>query len=389
MRMGPLVQRFPEDRIIHMRIGRGLCLLLVWIHHVMGLSVTVQGQINSRESVNIGDGMPGVIIDYQPPPSQNLAQQAASLPAESFNVHQSYITLLEREDPTENSRFHFEPELNDDSLQATFKAAAYGYGQRVLARQLPTRAGQNDVTRIFSQIACSLAIRLQEQAFVEGNTAVTPTRSGGQGEPANLAHRSQPTYYGQGRRRVIEATKLLWADDGLDVNAVERRIASDNLRPFELYDECPPEIKTQSEDWYQGIESGDLKALWHRLYWTARLLSIVILAFANIINLDHANDLPICEEIDHLALTDLAADISDWDGKGHIPWNFDTWFTIIVILMRSSTDGLDLDGTALVSESGWSVMYTTLQDDVDPARIGTYGQNSSLDDDACETPTIS
>lgn len=61
----PMLQYFPEDRLVRIRLYRGnvssTCLLVVWAHHVLGLSVQVQSE---ADSTTFGKGRIQVILEH-------------------------------------------------------------------------------------------------------------------------------------------------------------------------------------------------------------------------------------------------------------------------------------------------------------------------------------
>ena len=67
--MFPLVQSLPEDRLILIDTAKdgGACSLVVWAHHVLGLTVLVRsyGSENDLIEKQFGTGTSNVVIDVR------------------------------------------------------------------------------------------------------------------------------------------------------------------------------------------------------------------------------------------------------------------------------------------------------------------------------------
>ena len=92
-------------------------------------------------------------------------------------------------------------------------------------------------------------------------------------------------------------------------------------------------------------------------------LSILLLAFAHVSDLDACHDLPLCEIAGLLAKSALSMSVSAWDGKAPICIKEDVWFEIIGLLMVGhAQDNVQLEETCLLSSRGWSVFVSTFGD---------------------------
>lgn len=107
---------------------------------------------------------------------------------------------------------------------------------------------------------------------------------------------------------------------------------------------------------------------WSKLLSTARYLGIVILAFANVRDLELASGLPLCTSIELLRKHVLAQELLEWNGKHSLCIPEDTWFQAIGLLIAGHKMDIDFDSTCLISDRGWSLYLSTFGDS-DPTHI--------------------
>lgn len=328
------------------------------------MSVTVRGLVKGGKGYTFGDTGSEVFVNY----------------TQGDYLHETYeessISLLSSADQA--TLFTFQVNDDDDPIKSTFRSPALGYAQRVLARDLPNRNGQDYILRTLSHVSCAFAILLQEHFCVE-NTF-------------NMSDRgSNPTYYGpemihpyadQDRLKLLQATMLLWADDSIDMGDIEAYVKLYRGQALQHIDEPPPAILGPSVDWFRDMDAQEMSAIWHNLLYAVRKLSVLIAAFARIINLRAASDLPLCEDVILIGRSELGMRVERWNGKDEVGLHFDAFFEVVAILMKGQVDDLDLTSTGLISECGWSLLYGTFAD-TDPALTGssaiTYGIPLSRD----------
>lgn len=105
---------------------------------------------------------------------------------------------------------------------------------------------------------------------------------------------------------------------------------------------------------------------WSDLFETVRYLSVVILAFAFVRDLDHCADLPLGHSLGVLSQHILIVRMNQWDGKSTIWIPEDTWFLVLVQLLIGHRTTVDSDSTCLISDHGWSIFLSTFGD-ADPS----------------------
>src|SRR5271155_1297964 len=115
--MFPIVQSLSEDRIIHIESGSGVCVLVVWAHHVMGLTVLVKTYFQGvcKEAL-FGTGNEQIIIDDRSDVNGKSRQPS--------------ITLLEVS--KKDILFSIKPEPDESPIKGLFKRPAKGYGKIAL-----------------------------------------------------------------------------------------------------------------------------------------------------------------------------------------------------------------------------------------------------------------
>ncbi|KAF6225878.1 hypothetical protein HO133_009880 [Letharia lupina] len=103
------LQSFPEHRLLHLRCDTGISTVVVWCHHILGLSlmITIKGA-----EIRFGDAPYNVVVEE----SQN---QKAS------------VSLMDPLDPQE-PLFTLQNDENSTGTSYEHRAEAYGYGAKYL-----------------------------------------------------------------------------------------------------------------------------------------------------------------------------------------------------------------------------------------------------------------
>lgn len=106
------VQYLPENRFLHIESFRGISTIVVWAHHVLGLTVCVEGD---NSTVRFGDGFESVFIDARNRPGSEMK-----------------ASLLNE---TQDLLFQVAETAEDLPLDGAYRHPVLGYGTRVLELQ--------------------------------------------------------------------------------------------------------------------------------------------------------------------------------------------------------------------------------------------------------------
>ena len=145
-------------------------------------------------------------------------------------------------------------------------------------------------------------------------------------------------------RRILEAARLIFED---------QRLASTSNEPYQSAVE-----KLHLERSSLGI---------------AKDLGVLLLTFANVIELDSCVELPLNCEFSLLDDQALVRRIRTWDGSSSIMVQENDWFEIVAKLFVSRSEIVNteiLNSTSLLSDHGWSIYRPKVDLRRDPSDIG-------------------
>ena len=154
----PAVQRFPESHTLSIRTRMGITTLVVWAHHVLGLTVEVR---SDGRVLKFGEGPPEVQID------QGSLYEI---------VNDEVVLLNETEDVIFQSRVDA---LDDPQLEAADHHTLEGYGSTTLESRFEAKGSvQGLVTRIMQ--SCLLILKegtegqAQSNLDIRGDSFIAP-----------------------------------------------------------------------------------------------------------------------------------------------------------------------------------------------------------------------
>jgi hypothetical protein len=124
--MLPLVQHFPEDRHIYLETDNGVCSIVTWVHHILGLSVLVRLHSNGTFVEYRFGSSEVIIIDVR---SDELPLSPSS---GQILTTDSSITLLSSSD--KETLFKMVADPDENKIDAAFKRPAYRYGSDIVNR---------------------------------------------------------------------------------------------------------------------------------------------------------------------------------------------------------------------------------------------------------------
>jgi hypothetical protein len=140
---------------------------------------------------------------------------------------------------------------------------------------------------------------------------------------------------------------------------------------FEDIKDPPTSIRSILEEWDMAEAGLPFEDPWASLRETAVEQAVLILAFANVSGADGYGDLPLYYlEWGLIGDSEFMNRVKEWDGKKDLLVEQRSWFRTIASFMHCESDIFEMDNTALVSSSGWSLYVSTLGS-LDPSHIGT------------------
>ena len=371
--MFPMVQTLPEDREILIQTDQGVCALVVWAHHILGLNVLVkQSSVSPQHGSSFGSETPNLIIDVYP------TTDALRMPS---------ITLLEVSN--QEPLFTIKMDHDEHRIDAISKQPAKGYGRRCLeaswrefADSSEERSGQEAGIQEMVLISTAFAMNLSRHICKNPRTELTnfsaaiDLDNGGDaredsGSDSDSQSEDNMNMWSTYPLRIIDAARLLFNDRKLSMHSV---MAYAKLFDGEPLYSIPPT---------RGIcsiaeQNGYSTTLWQKtLLDPARKLSILTLAFSQIADLDSSAGLLLNHSLNVLLDADFrqfSERVKTWDGKFAIPTPEDVWFQVIALLMVGHKDTVNdsfLSKTSLLSDRGWTVFLSTIGDS-DPTYISAF-----------------
>ena len=362
-----MVQSLPSDRQVLVTMDRndGIAIFIVWAHQVCGLNVLVRQPNNqSVRETNFGSGPAHVIVEYG---FQDRGNTGSSM------------TLLDV--VNDDKLFVFSTEEDEPVVDATVKKPAKGIGRRWLERSwevfldsstneaVDREAGITEVMNVSVAFALLVALR-----SVKSRYAPSSARYGRGGLP-DIGHR-RSNYFGHlyihddikciiPSSRIFEAAEFLFG---------ERKVTAETVKPYEL---AYRDMSLSNALVLENIGTiykifGLSTKLLESLQQSAVNLSVLILAFANVSDLEDAATLPLTDRLDLLDQNSLVCQIQSWNGETPIPVHDSLWYEILVAMTKGHTLDIHfttIERTSLVSDRGWSVFLSNFSN-ADPSFVG-------------------
>jgi hypothetical protein len=114
----PLVQSLPSDRLAYIETGQGVCALIVWAHHILGLRVLVQQfdeQAGPRTDIRFGGSdEEQIVIDARTVADHQIREPSIAL----LDAKKEYL-------------FTLNPDPDESLIDAVPRIPAMGYGKAV------------------------------------------------------------------------------------------------------------------------------------------------------------------------------------------------------------------------------------------------------------------
>jgi hypothetical protein len=364
----PFVQHFPEEHVIQIECGTGECWIVVWTHHILGLSVLVKTwSENICTEVPFGTGPPQIIID-----ARNVVND---------KIREPSLTLLgEVDEDGREPLFQFRPDPDESKIESIYRVAAKGYGRSTLLSIVSTFDDVNakeaiirDMTSLTCAIAFLISNRLYSRPLVdeewnaaESEPETDDTLEDSDADSAEEEEDTRSLFEDDppampiviDKKQLLEAARFLFGHQHIKDATIRQYIDLYNYKPLNTRIEGermerPLSVTTS----FQGVSFGD--SYWAQLINSARYLGILIIAFAQVRDINACADLMLHHQISILIGLPLAKDLRVWDGTSILYTNELTWIRAISLLMINNA-GKNEDKVALLSDRGWSIYLSTL-----------------------------
>lgn len=355
--MLPSVQKWPSERLIHIRIpvgenlDSGISTLVVWAHHVLDLTVLVR----LRDKY---EG-PTRIIRFGDSDSEQVLIEEVSADDEAS------IVLLDSE------REHLltvkaEPEADDGLIGSVRRVPAKGWGNALLWDYLGHLQGFQKRSKAIVE---ELQTITSTFAFIVAKHLVKDDSDRYDGH--DHATKSKQIPHTVDEDRLLQASRFLF--DNPHIIREEITVSVGCYRSQAL-DECLPRPATLKAAWRANVEAKDQSFVsrdeWAQVCGVTKRLCVILLALAHIVDLEDFEDLKFTglafgNISDHI----LAQQLEDWNGKDSLRIPDEAWLQALAIPLlghRNHLTDLPWSKVCLISDRRWSAWISTFGD-LDPA----------------------
>lgn len=297
--MLPLVQTLPEDRFIVVETPLGVCSIVCWAHVVLGLSVLVRlypdDQCVEVRFPTEHTSSEQVLVDCR-------ARYPQMDPTGSPLTREPGISLLATTD--REKLFSLQADPDDDTIDATFKVPVKGLAARVLRSSTSHVPLQDRLVQEIGLIACSFIVCIAKHLHMVRNLPNTfavhdlrpPEDQEGNSDVEEIP---EPAEYLASIQNLLDSARLL-----LDVpgHELDRKLIEDYATMYQgkqLYgiQAAPRSIASILEEQVPAKYWREENMHWSHLLHMAIQLSVLIVAFSCVSNLQHCGDMPVSARI--------------------------------------------------------------------------------------------
>ena len=357
--MFPMVQTLPSDRLIHIQIpvgenvDSGTSTLVVWAHHVLGLTVVVRPRS--------GDGQSNRSIRFGTPDLEQVFID--EVPADD----EPFITLLDAQ------REHLltirpEPDTEYNLIGSVRRIPARGWGNSLLANEL------RNVT-IFRKPSQAIIEDLQTVttafAFVVAKNLVKDDSHRNLGYDAEEERNAM--MYDVDEQRLLQASRFLFDNPRISRGNIDSFVRQCSFKALDERLPRPLALDAAVRA-HPLVENRDhvVNDEWNIICGNARRLSILLIALAHVVNLEDCEDLMFVgfafnDMFEHT----LAHQLEDWDGNSFLRIPDAAWLQALAVPLlghQQNVWSLPWDKVCLISDKGWSCWISTFEGS-DPAYV--------------------
>jgi hypothetical protein len=277
-------QTLPGDRLIVIVCNSGICLLAVWIHHLLSLTVLVRRYAKSiYKKVRFGSGQEQVIIDDRLDTNRGIEKLSIIL----MNIS-DYDKI-----------FSIKLERDEGPIQGIFKCPAKGYGAKMLEPCVRDLKNKDVLITKIIFISTAITLRLSRLFFMLPRANTEPfecfenemmdfdTDSSSSNDSESIGKNLLID-----NKRVLEATILLFDRAELKGSRLEKYMALYSESRYNNKIEPRGTIAKLLESCFKSDEDVQLE-YFDGIVPTLRHLTILILTFAHLKDLESASELPL------------------------------------------------------------------------------------------------
>ena len=328
------VQHLPEHRMMYVQSRRGVIIMVVWAHSVLGLTVSVRG--SRLGTVLFGSGTASVVIDmgYEYSAEARASLLEATAIGSSFDPSKGLILAI---DHSETS-----------AIRAEVKYPARGYGTQILQSIVDNRGARYEMAHVAIAIAFCISRKIKIY------------RTARDKEEQPELHSSPPNLLSSKESNILTTSRFLFDGIELDVKLVREYDTAFIHQPLEEL-KMPPAVKQMLSE-----KPSEMDDNWWQLTHDAHALCLLILGLSAVGNLDECAQWPL-GSLENVFNSSLGEETTGWNGTDFIPLFHDGWYDILSQMMFGSKV-TDLSDTCLISNWGWS-LYMSSFGDVDTKSI--------------------
>lgn len=349
--MFPLVQSLPADRLVHIQVPisqderSATCALVVWTHHVLGLTVLVKvrKQDGTEDTLDFRFGHSGaeqIIIeqvDAENEPTITLL--------DSLGEHLLTIKL--------------EPDEEVTIIGSTRRIPARGWGNVQILESLNwdvSKTAKQAMVEDLHIVATGFAQVIAQHLVKDESSRVQDPGC----SPEELASVRKPIAYPVDQERLLEASRFLFDNARLSKSDVDQYAASYALKALDLN---LPKSSAFEAATRAAPSQGDF--YWDVLCNCAKELSIFLLTFAHILNMVECENLMFSGSATSTIYEHpLLQQLEEWNGRDNLVVRDDTWLQAIAVPLlsiRTSIWTMPWDRVCLLSDRGWSAWIPTFE----------------------------
>ncbi|KAL8947809.1 MAG: hypothetical protein Q9222_005948 [Ikaeria aurantiellina] len=357
--MFPMVQSLPGDRLIHIqlpvgdRLDAGSSTLVVWAHHVLDLTVLVQPRRSGgQEQRNIRFGNSEV---------EQIFIEEVQADEEAF------ITLLD------SQKEHLltikpDPDVDNGLIGAVRRIPAKGWGNAFFLDEMAHLSSMKtrnmaileELQLVTAAFACLIADHLIKDDSARYHEKDT-------------VHPRSIMCCKVDEHRLLQASRFLFDNASIRQREIDSYVAQYRYKTLDDHLPRPPALEAAARS--IRLEPNGKNVAhdeWNIITGHARRLSILLIAFANVVNLDQCEDLIFAGfAFNSMFQHTLAEQLEEWDGKSALAVPDDAWLQAMAIPLLGYQGGvwkLPWEKVCLISDKGWSAWLSTFGDS-DPAYL--------------------
>ena len=305
------VQYFPDERVIRVETWEGVVTIVVWAHHLLGLTVGVQ---RNGEIVRFGQGHEQVLIDCE---------------LRATMTDTTCIALL---DATQEVHFSLTPDpAQEPTLEAACRHPALSFGDRILSFDVEDET----IIRALAHRIVASCLMLVEEAIEQGQAD---------------KERHSDFLLIPSRRRILDSGGLLFRDLDYDPAYFDTFLREPCLlradwKSCEVTEIMQSVLGAQ----YRGHNA---------IRKTFRRLCYVLLTFANVLDITACAGLPL----------DTYSALAYPSEQIRLPTISQSFDNLARLLLGSQYDEEKVKKAALLSSWGWSIFFSSINSH-DPSQL--------------------